>query len=328
MYRVKNRIIFPKRYKDQLSSELTVFQTARIQRELNKNILFYAVPKKMIPKVYEVYDGEKLVCIFPALVNNDVLELAGVAQGLSNLSPIYFNCSKDITSALAFLFADLKCKEIRIDRVLEGSYSATLLENLSGYIINKTLIENVRICFDSYDEWFSSLRKSVRQNLRTAYNRMDKDESTFRVNLFTGESIPKPLMKKLVTIYNNRHAEHYQVKTSTIKKFYLQHLDFSTRDLSRNPAARHAVLYINNEVAAFFSGYYDLFSKSIIIPRLSINPTFSRYSPGYVLLSETIKEYSNCNDVNCLDLSTGVEKYKLDLGGTIYYKIKYKLRKH
>ena len=233
-----------------------------------------------------------------------------------------------MTEVLSFLFNSLGFKQVRIDRVLEGSHPASQIEGIKGYTINKTCIDNVKIIFCSYDEWFSGLKKSVRQNLRTAYNRIDKDEITYNVDYYTGESIPKNLLEQLVTVYNNRHAEHYQIKTSAIKRFYLQHLDFSTRDLGNNPDARHAVLFINHQVAAFFSGYFDSFSKSIIIPRLSINPDYYRYSPGYVLLSEAIKNYSENSDVNCLDLSTGVEKYKLDLGGTIYKKINYLLTKN
>lgn len=54
------------------------------------------------------------------------------------------------------------------------------------------------------------------------------------------------------------------------------------------------------------------------MPRLAIDDNYRFYSPGYVLLAETLKYLGANTEVHELDLSRGEEKYKLDLGGTPY----------
>ena len=60
-------------------------------------------------------------------------------------------------------------------------------------------------------------------------------------------------------------------------------------------------------------------TKSVIIPRLSINDDFLKYSPGIVLINETAKKLAENKNIDNLDLSKGDEKYKLSMGGEVYY---------
>ena len=123
--------------------------------------------------------------------------------------------------------------------------------------------------------------------------------------------------------YINRHRNRYNINTSVIKRFYLQHLDFSTRALMTNKNAMHCILYIGDQIGAFCSGYID--KGKYVVPRLSIDDRFARYSPGYVLINEVIKMFSNDTLVHTIDLSEGAEKYKIDLGGRVYQKIDFEL---
>lgn len=78
-------------------------------------------------------------------------------------------------------------------------------------------------------------------------------------------------------------------------------------------------IYICGEIAGFCSGYID--HDTFVVPRLSIVNDFSRYSPGYLLISESIKWFGiNSRSVRIIDLSEGTEQYKLDLGGIVYKK--------
>ncbi len=66
----------------------------------------------------------------------------------------------------------------------------------------------------------------------------------------------------------------------------------------------------------------------VIIPRLSIVGENERYSPGIILINETAKKLErDCGILN-LDLSKGSERYKIAMGGTIYYTYKVKLEQH
>ena len=60
-------------------------------------------------------------------------------------------------------------------------------------------------------------------------------------------------------------------------------------------------------------------NNRILVPRLAINGNFSRYSPGIILINETVKYIKNeMNNVNVFDLSKGAEQYKFVMGGSEY----------
>lgn len=55
----------------------------------------------------------------------------------------------------------------------------------------------------------------------------------------------------------------------------------------------------------------------ILVPRLSINMDYRRYSPGGLLINETIK-YISLKEFREFDLQRGDESYKYNYGGTDY----------
>ena len=62
--------------------------------------------------------------------------------------------------------------------------------------------------------------------------------------------------------------------------------------------------------------------EEIQIPRLAIDSEYSFYSPGYLMVCETLKWLMINSDIQTLDLMRGGEKYKLDLGGQKYITYK------
>ena len=79
-------------------------------------------------------------------------------------------------------------------------------------------------------------------------------------------------------------------------------------------------------IAAFLSGLIDKNSKSVIIPRLSINDDFLKYSPGIVLINETAKKLAENKNIDNLDLSKGDEQYKFSMGGEVYYTMNFDVK--
>lgn len=330
MLKLKTTSYFPyKSYPSEMSEEMSVFQSAEIERCFFANSLAYAVPKRMRPCTISVLEDNDPVLVFPALVSNSSMELAGQANGMCELSPIYFKESEEnLKRYLKFFFDASGYREYLFTRIRETTQvSYTLGEKIEGYDISVTSTDNVSIDFSGgYDAWFQSLSKSTRQNLRTAYNRLEKDGKDIRVEVRRGGQISHSLMNRLMDIYIKRHNERYEVKTSLLKSVYLRYLDFSTRALIKNPMALHIYVCISGQIAGFCSGYID--HGSFVVPRLSIDNDFSRYSPGYLLINEAIKWFGSSGDrVQMIDLSEGAEKYKLDLGGTIYKKLNYTIRR-
>jgi CelD/BcsL family acetyltransferase involved in cellulose biosynthesis len=52
---------------------------------------------------------------------------------------------------------------------------------------------------------------------------------------------------------------------------------------------------------------------------MSIEDEFGPYSPGVVLINETMKRMTTEQNIGNLDLSKGAEGYKLSMGGTLYH---------
>ena len=69
----------------------------------------------------------------------------------------------------------------------------------------------------------------------------------------------------------------------------------------------------------FLSGLISRDGTTVVIPRLSIDNQYRFYSPGYILLAETLHWLDSNTTCRCLDLSRGDEQYKIDMGGIKYY---------
>lgn len=59
----------------------------------------------------------------------------------------------------------------------------------------------------------------------------------------------------------------------------------------------------------------SLFREQYVQALLAIDMEYSFYSPGYVLLCETMKYVIPNTSIRNIDLCRGTEKYKTDMGG-------------
>lgn len=130
-------------------------------------------------------------------------------------------------------------------------------------------------------------------------------------------------MSDILNLYCLRHEERYGLRTSPLKKWFLKHQSYATRLLRFSKNASTCYLTINGEPAAFLSGLIK--DDRIIIPRLSIESKFKRYSPGMILINEAIKYYFKNTAIRTLDLSKGEENYKYKLGGKTHKSYRFKL---
>ena len=174
---------------------------------------------------------------------------------------------------------------------------------------------------ESYDSYFKGLSSSVRQNIRTAYNRLNRDGHRY-VFLFyvNAKDVPTKVRREAESCYVRRQVSNYTTsKYKALKKMigirFFHHDHYS---LNRNNNAVWAVLYIDEIVAGMFAGILNSRKDTVSIPRLAINIDYKFYSPGYLLLNETIKYCYENNSIRNIDLCRGTEKYKFDMGGELY----------
>ena len=69
---------------------------------------------------------------------------------------------------------------------------------------------------------------------------------------------------------------------------------------------------------AFMSGFLTADKTHYSVPRIAINEDYAFYSPGCILISETLKCLSG-SQVHNLDLTRGDEPYTFKMGGTEYH---------
>lgn len=178
----------------------------------------------------------------------------------------------------------------------------------------------VNISFeDIYEEYFKSLGKSIKQNVRTAYNRMNREGKTYRFEIYIHEPVPANVVKQEMDIYHKREEHRNKKKTPVIVKEIRQRFNPISLSTTTMENAVHACFYIDNTMAAFLSGYITNDNLAIVVPRHAINDDFKLYCAGALLITETIKYCINETCIRNLDLSRGDEKYKYTLGGKNHY---------
>ncbi|MGN0262421.1 MAG: GNAT family N-acetyltransferase [Eggerthellaceae bacterium] len=244
----------------------------------------------------------------------------GQFNGVQTFDFIYRRDINDSTLTKCFqtLFSFAGSNLISVSQLPVSSVSYHVLKTI-GVVVDEHISKNVRIDFEKdYESYFSSLGKHTRQNIRTAYNRLKTDGVQYRLEVVSGETVDKKTYQKAIELYCKRHEERYGVSTPAMKRWYLKHLDFSTKVLSKSHLGFNGFLYIDGQLAAFLSGLRDDNEHSVVVPRLSINNYFSRYSPGMILINEVVKYCCECDKIRTLDLSKGDESYKLAAGGTVY----------
>lgn len=226
----------------------------------------------------------------------------------------------------------------KLRRLPEGALLARLLTE-RGYAPKPHDCCRIRLESDS-ETWFAGLSSSTRQNIRTAYNRLRRDGRTYRLVVAGGgeaatafdDPLP-PIDGQLyadgLSLYIDRQQTKYNHVAAAfrfVKRFAYEHVKHDTESLRRNPDALLVTLYVDERPAAYMGGFVSADRQTIVVPRLAIDARFRFYSPGYVMLNETIRLLKSRSQVRMLDLARGVEKYKLDLGGEIYRTLGFESR--
>jgi hypothetical protein len=228
-----------------------------------------------------------------------------------------------ISSALMQILNNVD-KEVLFEYVIDDSLLCKILLNSKNTVIIQEK-DCGRINFtNDYNEYYNSLSKSSRQNLRTAYNRLKTDDVSFDTINYEGVSSSR-VYKKLRKYYTARWKEKNTNK-SFLKLLFVKLYEPVSKVIAKSSDGFNFILTINNKIAAFMSGFLDKKNNKILIPRLVYNSKYSRYSPGILLINETIKFLQQNNMCSCLDLGIGDENYKFVMGAKEYkaFVLKYK----
>ena len=66
--------------------------------------------------------------------------------------------------------------------------------------------------------------------------------------------------------------------------------------------------------------------NEIVFPYVAIDSTFATYSPGKLMIGESIKYLQKNTTIRGLDLSRGDERYKVEMGGVRHYNYRFEIQ--
>ncbi len=171
------------------------------------------------------------------------------------------------------------------------------------------------------DEYIAGLSKSTRQNIRTAYNRMNRDEIKFDLEVAYPTKDKLELYNEAISAYVERQKKFYNKKyllgSKALTELYYKTFDPESRSLKDLANSFTAVLKLNGQVAGIMMALAH--ENTIVVPRLAIDSEFNFYSPGVILIVETLRYMLAHTQLNSIDLSLGNERYKYSMGGEEYF---------
>lgn len=281
----------------------------------------YYIIERCYPIIVVIFRNETPIFIAPLIKHlSGKLELLGKHTGynfctfLCSVQSLYHRCIDLIISHLG---------EIDLFKIRQGDELLEYSSNTFNGVRNCVKIE----FSDSYEKYYSCLSKSVRQNIRTAYNRISRDNVSVELCLLVGGGMSRHeciLFDEIMSVYAARHESRYGVKSSRLRNFFLRYFNYATVNYLKCFYARTFTLLIDGHVSAFMSGMID--ADKLIVPRLSINNRYAAYSPGVLLINEVIKYLISNTTCRMLDLSFGEEDYKYKMGGTVYTAYNFTLK--
>ena len=266
---------------------------------------------------------EKIQVICPIVEIGKNAYIAGDLCATGYLDFIYPKEIKkeDFSRVFQLLGQKLRGKTLWINKINQASQmNEWLLENAE--CIDKQVCVSIRIPEDITD-YYNSLSKSVRQNYRTSKNRMKRENLAWNVAVF--ERIDTSIFEKTMDVYIQREAERENREISFAQRIIQKYCNPISIYLCKAQKAFTAVLYIDGNVAGFLSGLVTEDNQTLVIPRLAIDTKYAVYSPGTVLIYETIDRLIKTSMVRNFDLSRGNEHYKFAMGGKEHFNYNYKI---
>ena len=214
----------------------------------------------------------------------------------------------------------VKIKKLNLNRLHDESLLRRYIEAQRTF---KWKEENKRVCTtidisNGYSSYWKGLTKNCRGNIRTAYNRLERDgqKNEFVVGITLNDR--KRMSKQMTALYCGRQNEKYGKNYTGIrlwKYWFTDPMTYAMRDFSNG---LWFLLNINGEPAAIFGGFITN-SNVLFYPRCGMNSKYRFYSPGRIVIDKMIQWICANTDIKLLDFSNGDEPYKLTMGGKVTY---------
>lgn len=324
IYRKIDKIssLWNKLYKNGM--EMSFFQSYEWNTALEINFQEKKFENYRKTLLYYVFDNS---LIAPIIIDKAKKQITILGQNEPSdyLSFIFNKFDEELfTEAITLIMKDYQSYTFLLDKINESNPMVNALQQgLNQFNIQEVDKDCVYVPTQNGKETFySSLSKRARQNYRTAKNKLQKEGHFFCLKIGT-DIVSEHKAQELYNLYKSRRddCDYRNVILKKILKalkliknniFQKKSLDVLT-SYSQQTKVFLSEIYIDDELAAFCEGNYNNRANVISIARIATNNKFYSYSPGQILLIDTI-EYIR-NKVVYFDLTRGAEDYKFKLGG-------------
>ncbi len=225
------------------------------------------------------------------------------------------------------------CLEFIVDRTSLAMY----LSDKYGDPYGKTSCAELMLP-TTFEEYKKSLSKSVRQNIRTAFNRQKRDGLDF-----THELIYNPLDLKTREILMEIRALRVKDKQANVKKNMTwkgKVVEFCNKAVKKVFSKPHLIMWEEldtwcflvkdeNEVAGFFWGIKDITDTKYYVIYAGVDEKYEWYSPTlshFYAYIESLYENEEKPIIQVFDFTRGGEKYKSDMGCTLKNGLSFRFR--
>ncbi len=184
---------------------------------------------------------------------------------------------------------------------------------------------------ETYDEYYCSLGKNIRQNIRKNTNRLEKDDCQTSFSVYYGNKMPDEEYKEFLSLYEQswyrkNSRSRYRMKNA-FNSYVVKYCHPYATTLNSIPSSFLACYRINGELAAADGGYVDSLKRYIVVHRIARNIKYQKYIPGHMLHLELIRYMIEKTNIRVFDLSKGDEPYKYQLGAESFYQYGFEISK-
>lgn len=295
-------------------------------------------PSTLCQKNYfAVYaEEQKPLVLFPLYLKKNELRLFGEnISGAGHLDVLYDTSvtTRQWKNAFGELKKIFPGKILKLRMINERSKLFSFLKEMADSGDEALLpvkAEEDRVCVkipfpDEYEAYEQGLSRNARSNLHKAYSKIRRNELDIRLKVVHGPFTDTALLADVIRIYTKRESQRKHRRMDFFP--YLKHRYFSALAWAMESLDSHYTfcLFLNHQPAAFMSGFATNYDE-IVFPYVAIDSTFAAYSPGKVMISESIKYLQTHTAIRGLDLSRGDERYKLEMGGVRHYNYRFEMQ--
>ena len=181
----------------------------------------------------------------------------------------------------------------------------------------QTICAKIEFASNSYEEYFKSLSKHQRQNIRTGYNKLAREGIEWRLEKYDATNpMPRGVWKQCLQMYNER-CNMKNRRGNGLKQYWAgwknSQVDLMNILIRKWNRVVSFVLFMNGQPVAYMSGMCNNQHDTFFVPRLSCSNQYLRYDAGILMLNESIKLLLN-EGIRTIDLTRGDEPYKFAMG--------------